>query len=277
MDRMSIIRAGVIGYPVKHSKSPLIHTYWLDEHGIDGSYEAIEIVPDLLDESLRELIHAGYAGFNVTIPFKEEIFKRCARVDEKAQMIGAVNTVTVEHGRLIGTNTDAFGFIENIKQNAPSFNFNGGKAVVLGAGGAARAVIYGLLEEGVPSITLTNRTIEKAEVIRTMNPEKIHVVPWDDREKALEDANLIVNTTALGMTGKDPLELSLDNAPTDALVTDIVYAPLMTDLLKAAQLRGNPIVGGIGMLLHQARPAFKAWFGAMPEVDNLLIEKVLAA
>jgi shikimate dehydrogenase len=273
---MTIIRAGVIGYPISHSKSPLIHGHWLEHYNIAGTYEAIEISPHHLDEGLRDLVHEGYAGFNVTIPYKEEIFKRCARMDEKAMMIGAVNTVMIEHGRMIGTNTDAFGFIENIKQNSPGFDFTRGPAVVLGAGGAARAVIYGLLQQGVPSIILTNRTAAKAEILRTMSPEKIHVVPWDERGRVLKGANVIINTTALGMKGQEPLDLPLDDAPAGALVTDIVYAPLMTDLLARAAARGNPVVTGIGMLLHQARAGFHLWYGIMPEVTPELEAKVMA-
>lgn len=273
---MSIIRAGVIGHPISHSKSPLIHGHWLEQYGIDGSYEAIDISPHALDEAIRTLVHEGYAGFNVTIPHKEEIFKRCAHVDEKAQIIGAVNTVKIEEGKLIGTNTDAFGFIENIKQNAPGFDFTAGPAVVLGAGGAARAVLYGLIEAGVPSIILMNRTLAKAEILRAMNPEKIHTRPWEERAEALADANLIVNTTALGMNGQAPLDLPLGRAPRNALVTDIVYAPLMTDLLTRAKERGNPVVTGIGMLLHQARAGFELWFGVMPDVTVDLEKKVLS-
>lgn len=272
---MTFIRAGVIGHPIKHSKSPIIHGHWIDRYGLQGSYEAIDIPPAELAARVRRLVAEGYAGFNVTIPHKEEIFKLCDDVDEKARIIGAVNTVKIDGGKLYGTNTDAFGFIENIKQNAPSFDFCRGKAVVIGAGGAARAILYGLLKEGVPRIVLTNRTREKSEILSRMAPGKIVVADWADREGILEDAHLIVNTTALGMTGKDPLELSLSMAPVDALVTDIVYAPLETELLRAAKQRGHQTVTGIGMLLHQARPAFSIWFGVMPDVTEDLQQKVL--
>ncbi len=269
------IRAGVIGYPIRHSKSPVIHAHWIEQNGLSGSYEAIEIAPEELKEKIAMLAADGYAGFNVTIPHKEIIFKLCDEVDEKSRLIGAVNTVKIEHGKLYGTNTDAFGFIENIKQEAPGFDFTRGPAVVLGAGGAARAVIYGLLQEGVPRIILTNRTRDKAETLAAMAPEKITVVDWDARSEILKDAHLLVNTTALGMTGKDPLDISLENLPVSSVVNDIVYAPLMTDLLKNAQRNGNIIVTGIGMLLHQARPAFHLWFGVMPSVTDALQKKVL--
>lgn len=269
------IRAGVIGYPIKHSKSPLIHGHWIAQHGLQGSYEAIEIAPENLRTRVLQLAADGYAGFNVTIPHKEEIFKLCDDVDPTASIIGAVNTVKIENGKLRGMNTDAFGFIENIRQNTPGFDFRRGPAVVLGAGGAARAILYGLLKEGVPRIILTNRTRDKADVLAQMAPGKIVVANWSDREGLLAGAKLLVNTTALGMTGKDPLDLSLHALPSDALVTDIVYAPLETELLKAAQANGNPIVTGIGMLLHQARPAFREWFGIMPDVTDDLAKKVL--
>ena len=269
------IRAGVIGYPIRHSKSPVIHAHWIEQNGLSGSYEAIEIAPEELKEKIAMLAADGYAGFNVTIPHKETIFKLCDEVDEKSRLIGAVNTVKIEHRKLYGTNTDAFGFIENIKQEAPGFDFTCGPAVVLGAGGAARAVIYGLLQEGVPRIILTNRTRDKAETLAAMAPEKITVADWDARSEILKDAHLLVNTTALGMTGKDPLDISLENLPASSVVNDIVYAPLMTDLLKNAQRNGNIIVTGIGMLLHQARPAFHLWFGVMPSVTDALQKKVL--
>lgn len=270
------IRAGVIGYPVKHSKSPLIHSHWIAHNNLQGSYEAIEIAPEELPSRIAQLVADGYAGFNVTIPHKEEIFRLCDQVDQTATIIGAVNTVKIEHGRLHGTNTDAFGFIENIRQNAPGFDFRRGPAVVLGAGGAARAILYGLLKEGVPRIILTNRTRDKADILATMAPGKIVVANWGDREGVLAGARLLINTTALGMTGKDPLPLSLHALPPDALVTDIVYAPLDTELLIAARKQGNPTVTGIGMLLHQARPAFRIWFGVMPQVTDDLTRKVLA-
>jgi shikimate dehydrogenase len=272
---MSFVRAGVIGFPIKHSKSPIIHNYWITQHGLEGSYKAIEIPPDALRETIDLLIGEGYAGFNVTIPHKETIFKLCDGVDERAQAIGAVNTVKIRDGKLHGTNTDAFGFIANIKHHVPEYSFHKGPAALLGAGGAARAIIYGLLEEGVPQIVLTNRTRDKAETLKAMAPDKITIVDWEKRNDAFTDAALIVNSTALGMTGKDALDVNLDKAPEDALVTDIVYAPLMTDLLKQAQMRGNPVVGGIGMLLHQARPAFHAWFGVMPVVTDALVAEVL--
>lgn len=269
------IRAAVIGHPINHSKSPIIHGHWIAQFGLNGSYEAIDIAPADLRARVAQMAADGYAGFNVTIPHKEEIFKLCDEVDEKARLIGAVNTVKIDGGKLYGTNTDAFGFIENIKYEVPGFEFTRGPAFVLGAGGAARAVVYGLLQEGVPHITIVNRTRDKAEAIAAMARGKISVVDWDARHDALHDAAIIINTTALGMTGKDALDLSLAHAKDGAVVTDIVYTPLMTDLLKQAKIKQLQYVTGIGMLLHQARPAFRLWFGVMPTVTPELAAKVL--
>lgn len=269
------MKACVIGHPIAHSKSPIIHSYWLEKNNIVGSYEAVEIHPDTLKDGITQLIENDYAGFNVTVPHKENILSLCDEVDEVAKKIGAVNTVVIKDKKLLGTNTDAFGFIQNIKQAQPDFVFKDKTVFILGAGGATRAVIYGLINEGVSKIILTNRTQERAEELRVMAPDKIEVVPWADKFKALKNIDLLVNTTSLGMAGKPTLEMDLSGLPKEALVTDIVYAPLMTDLLSNAQARGNKIVTGIGMLLHQARPAFEKWTGFMPDVTKELEEIVL--
>lgn len=270
----SPLKAAVIGHPVAHSKSPLIHAYWLMQHDLAGHYRTIDIAPDALADGVRELVEDGYDGFNVTVPHKVAIMNLCADLDDTARAIGAVNTVVIQDGKLYGKNTDAFGFIENLKQAQPCILFDK-PAMVLGAGGAARAVIYGLLQEGVPRIHLTNRSVNKAEQLAAMDPARIDVVPWDRRHE-LNDISLLINTTSLGMAGQPALEINLTALPRGAVVYDIVYAPLMTDLLSAAQMRGNPIVTGIGMLLHQARAAFHVWTGVMPEVDAALEKKVLA-
>jgi shikimate dehydrogenase len=269
------MKACVIGYPIHHSKSPIIHDYWLKQHGIEGSYKAVEINPDNFQEGVQTLIDEGYDGFNVTVPFKEEIFKLCNEVTEIAQQIGAVNTVIIKDGKLFGTNTDAFGFIQNIKQQA-KFDFQNKKALVIGAGGASRAILYGLIEAGIKEIYLTNRTKEKAENLQQLNTQKIFVVDWDDKENVLGGVDLVVNTTSLGMMGQRSLELNLSDLNPNALVTDIVYTPLMTPLLEQAQQQGNDIVTGIGMLLHQARPAFEAWTSILPQVDDTLESLVLS-
>lgn len=270
-----MMKAGVIGYPIGHSKSPLIHQYWLELYGLQGSYTAIEISKDNLKEKIKDLIDQGFNGFNVTIPHKESIFQLCDQVDDKAKIIGAVNTVIIKDKKLYGTNTDAFGFIENIKLQT-KFDFKNKSALVLGAGGASRAILYGLLQENIEKIYLTNRTIEKANLLRELDNQKIIVVDWQQKENYLDKINLLVNTTSLGMIGQDPLDINLQNLNPDCLVTDIVYKPLMTPLLESAKTKQNQIVTGIGMLLHQARPAFKEWTGIMPDVPDELTKRILS-
>lgn len=263
------IKTAVIGHPISHSKSPLIHNHWIKQYGLSGTYEALDIRPEDLSVRLPELLReGGYTGFNLTLPHKELALDICDDVDDLAKAVGAVNTVALKGSRIIGTNTDVFGFIENIKQSAPAFNFTSGPAVILGAGGAAKAILHGLLQSGVPDIKITNRTRSKAEALAT--DPRVTAIDWNNRSIALEGANLLVNTTALGMSGQPPLDIDLTALPTTALVTDIVYAPLMTDLLTAATSRGNLIVTGIGMLLHQARPAFEIWYGVLPDIDDAL-------
>jgi shikimate dehydrogenase len=246
----------------------------MDENNITGSYEAIDIAPANLKESIKKLIDQNYDGFNVTVPHKQSILELCDEIDGIAQQIGAVNTVIIRDGKLLGTNTDAFGFIENLKSKVT--DFKGKKSFVIGAGGASRAVIYGLLQEGIGKIILANRTIEKAQDLQKMAPDKIEIIEWDNLSQSLDDVDILINTTSLGMTGKPSLNIDLSVLPKRAVVNDIVYAPLMTDLLVEVEKRGNPVVTGIGMLVHQARPAFKAWTGIMPDATNALEAKVLS-
>lgn len=263
------IKTGVIGHPISHSKSPLIHNHWIEKYGLSGEYKALDIHHDLLRERLSELLfEEGYAGFNLTIPHKEIALHICDEVDATARSIGAVNTIWVEDGKICGTNTDAYGFAENLG-DAPE-----GAALVLGAGGAAKAILYALQKAGYTDIRITNRTREKADNLAKQFGLTAH--DWNNRHEALRDCAVLVNATALGMTGHMPLELELDALPQVALVCDIVYNPLMTDLLIRAQKRGNPVVTGIGMLLHQARPAFKKWYGVLPDIDETLTRKILA-
>lgn len=274
---MTFVRAGVIGHPIAHSKSPLIHNHWIGEMGLSGEYRAIDIDPRNLEEGVRELRAQGYAGFNVTIPHKQAIFALCDQVDDKARAVGAVNTVTIKQGRMYGTNTDIFGFMENLTHSVPNLlHLAQRPSVVLGAGGAARAIVYALLLAGARNIMISNRTREKAVEVAGLDSRRIDVVPWDMREEVLRGAGLLVNTTSLGMAGKDALDLPLNNLPENAIVNDIVYVPLMTNLLREAAARGNTVVTGIGMLLHQARPAFEQWFGILPTVSASLEKKVLA-
>ena len=277
-DAILPVKTGVIGHPVGHSKSPLIHDYWMERHNIKGEYHAIDIFPDNLRHDVRALVDQGYAGFNVTVPHKETISDLCETLDDAAQKIGATNLIRVQDGKLIGSNSDAFGFSENIKQKAPDFDFKAGPVMVLGAGGAARAVIYALLMEGVPKLYLSNRTQSRAEQLAQHFGDlgAVEVIPWDQKEDSLPACHALVNTTLLGMIGQPPLEIRLDGLSRHALVNDIVYNPLITDLLRKAMEQGCKTVGGIGMLLHQARPAFQAWHGVMPEVDQDLERLVMA-
>ncbi len=266
--------AGVMGWPITHTRSPRLHGYWLRRYGIDGAYVPLSVPPDGFERALRALPLLGFRGANVTVPHKEAALALCDRVDPLARRIGAVNTVVVEADRsLTGSNTDAFGFLENLRQGATWRP--GGPAAVVGAGGAARAICVALLDAGVPSLRIVNRSPERAERLAAELGAIAVAVPWAERGACLAGAALLVNTTSLGMTGQPPLDLALDDLPGDALVNDIVYAPLETPLLAAARARGNPAVDGIGMLLHQARPGFEAWFGTRPQVDEDLRRFVL--
>ncbi|MAO55356.1 MAG: shikimate dehydrogenase [Rhodospirillaceae bacterium] len=268
--------AGVMGWPVAHSLSPMLHGHWLDSLGIDGAYLPLAVAPENFAEVLAALPKMGFRGVNVTVPHKEAALAAVDEADALARRIGAVNTIVVgDDGKLTGTNTDGFGFLENLKAGAPKWNAAGGPAVVLGAGGAARAVAVALIDAGAPEIILVNRTRARAEKIAADLGGPLTVWDWDDRAAVLAGANLLVNTTTLGMTGKAPLDISLDALPAAALVNDIVYAPLQTDVLAAAAARGNPVVDGLGMLLHQARPGFEAWFGVAPKVTPDLRARIL--
>jgi len=268
--------AGVIGWPVSHSLSPRLHGYWLRQHGIDGAYLPLPVRPEALSPVIASLAELGFRGINVTIPHKQAVLKLCTKLDPTAERIGAVNTVVFQDGGLHGSNSDAFGFLENLYQSAPDWRPTAGPAVVLGAGGAARAVIVALLDAGTPSIHLVNRTLARAEDLAAEFGDTVHPHPWDDIADAFFGASLLVNSTSLGMTGQPPLKLDLTGLPRAALVTDLVYTPLETPLLAAAKARGHSVVDGLGMLLHQARPGFEAWFGFRPNVTEELRRFVLA-
>lgn len=273
---MTILQAGVIGWPLTHTKSPLIHGHWFEKYGIAGTYEAIPVAPEDLKDRVKQLVDAGYRGFNVTVPHKQAIMEMMDFVHADAERIGAVNTVIINAaGKMAGRNTDGFGFRENLKRNALDFDFKAQPAIVLGAGGAARAVVYALAKMGVPEIRIVNRTLARANALAAVFPG-CSAHEWDALPALMPDAALVVNTTSLGMSGQPALEIDLAPLPDNALVHDIVYIPLETDLLKAAKTRGLKTVTGIGMLLHQARPAFEAWFGVMPDVDATLEASVLA-
>jgi shikimate dehydrogenase len=270
-------RACVIGWPVEHSRSPLIHRYWLKRYGIDGAYEKEAVRPEELARFLGLLGAHGYAGANVTLPHKEAALQLSSVADEAARTIGAANMLWLDKaGRLCASNTDAYGFITNLNAEAPDWNKGRRPVTVLGAGGAARAILHGLLREGASSILLANRTRDRAEALAQHFGPAVRVVDWEDRHRALTGCGLLVNATSLGMTGKDPLDVDLAALPTDAVVADIVYSPLETKLLAAARERGNRVVDGLGMLLHQAVPGFACWFGVRPEVTPELKAHVAA-
>ncbi len=269
--------AGVFGWPVAHSRSPRLHGYWLERYGINGAYLPLAARPEDFTDAVRILPRLGFAGANVTLPHKEAAHVLADEIDATAKRIGAVNTLVFEADGLVrGSNTDAYGFIHNLTEGGAGHDWAGGPAVVLGAGGAARAVLVALDDAGVSEIRLTNRTRARAEELAATLAPGATVVDWDERAAALDGASLLVNTTSLGMAGQAPLDLALDTLPDAALVTDLVYAPLETPLLAAARARGNPAVDGLGMLLHQARPGFHAWFGVDPEVDDGLRRFVAA-
>jgi len=273
--------AGVMGWPVSHSRSPRLHGYWLKHYGLDGTYIPLTVEPEHLEPAIRGLRALGFQGCNLTIPHKEAVFPLVDDLTETARRVGAVNTLIIGgDGRIQGDNTDGFGFTASLKAGAPDWQAANGPAVLLGAGGAARAIAVALLDAGSPSLRLVNRTRERAErlaeALRPMaSGRSIEVIAWDERAGALDGAGLLINTTSLGMSGQPPLEIALDDLPADATVTDIVYTPLETGLLAAARQRGHGVVDGLGMLLHQARPGFAAWFGVDPDVTDALRRVVL--
>jgi shikimate dehydrogenase len=266
-------RACVIGWPVEHSRSPAIHRYWLKQYGIDGAYEKEAVPPGEAEAFLRSLAKRDYVGANVTLPHKLAALQAADIADEAAYAIGAANTVWLDSaGKLNATNTDAEGFMANLNAQAPQWKALARPALVIGAGGAARAILYALLQAGAAKILLTNRTAERASALAdyfgpmSATPHWVETVDWKDRGRAVGECGLIVNATSLGMTGQMPLELDLAKLREDAVVADIVYTPLATPLLTAARNRGRAAVDGLGMLLHQAVPGFERWFGVRPEV-----------
>jgi shikimate dehydrogenase len=272
--------AGIMGWPVAHSRSPALHGFWLNQHDVDGAYVPLAVPSERLEQALRALPGLGFRGCNLTIPHKEPALAVMDRVDPFARRVGAMNTVIVApDGSLEGSNTDVFGFRENLREQAPTWNPAVGPAVVLGAGGSSRAVVAALIDAGVSEIRLANRTIERAETVArdlAASGMQITVLGWEERTEALRGAGLLVNTTSLGMDKEPPLDLDLDLLPQSAVVSDIVYVPLETGLLASARRRGNTVVDGLGMLLHQGRPGFEAWFGRAPQVTQALRAAMLA-
>jgi shikimate dehydrogenase len=267
--------AGIMGDPVAHSRSPLIYNHWMEERGIHGRYVPLHVRIERLETALRGLPALGFAGCNLTIPHKVKALDIVDSATPEARTVGAVNCVVVrEDGSLHGLNTDGYGYIANLREQAPNWR-SGAPAVVLGAGGAARAVVAALLADGAEEIRLLNRTREGAEALAAANGPRVTVLSWAERPDALAGAGLLVNTTSLGMQKKPPLEIALDALPKDAVVSDIVYAPLETELLAAARARGLVVSDGLGMLLHQAVPSFAAWAGVTPVVTPALRAKAV--
>jgi len=278
MTQSKIPLAGVIGSPISHSRSPRLHEHWLRRYGIQGHYIPMDIARDDLRQALEVLPKLGFVGINVTIPHKEEVIALADLVTDRAALIGAANTLIFrKDGKIHADNTDGYGFVENLRQGAPAWNPRSGPAVVFGAGGAARAVIASLVEVGAPEIRLTNRTRARADALRTEFGSKINVIEWVQAGNILDDAATVVNTTSLGMTGQPEFRVPLDGLNRAAVVSDLVYTPLKTHFLAEAEAAGCRTVDGLGMLLHQAAPAFERWFGHRPDVDEATRKVVLGS
>jgi shikimate dehydrogenase len=272
----SVPTACIIGWPVTHSRSPLIHRYWLRKYGIAGDYVIRPVPPDEIAGFLAGFAGSGFVGANVTVPYKEAAFAAAAERRPAAEAIGAVNTVWLQDGILHGDNTDADGFAVSLDRAVGGWDAQGGHAVVLGAGGAARAIVWALMNRGFDPVTIVNRTIDRAVDLAERFGGAARAAAWDSLSDRLRDARLLVNTTSLGMAGQPPLDIDLSPLPADAIVNDLVYVPLETDLLRKARARGLMAVDGLGMLLCQATIGFWRWFGVMPEVTSELRALVAA-
>ncbi len=277
MSSQPFVLAGVMGHPVAHSRSPVIHNHWIEQYKLKGAYVLLPVDPANLQDGLRGLRALGFAGCNVTLPHKIEAMKAMDWVHPVAKQMGAINTIVVQpDGALHGFNTDGFGYIQSIKDAKADWQANAGPITVIGAGGAARAIVLSLINEGAKEIRLTNRTPGKAQALADEFGPAVKVLSWSERHDALSGVAMLVNTTNQGMHGQPKLDLDLKQLPTTALVSDAIYIPLETPLLTESRLRGNKVVNGLGMLLNQARPAFQAWFGVLPEITPAL-HKAIAA
>ena len=268
--------AGVIGYPVEHSKSPLIHNYWFKKYQINGVYIPLEVKPSDFNDVIKNIAKMGLKGVNITIPHKIKALETVDVLTKEAQKIGAVNTIIVKKdGILEGHNTDSYGFVQNIEQKCPN-QFGKGAAVLYGAGGAARAICSALIDSDCPEIRLVNRTTANAEKLANiLNSNKVKILSWEKRSECIDEASLVINATSIGLDNKEDLPVELNKLSSKTVVTDIIYGNVKTKFLRRAGVRGNIVIDGLGMLLHQARPSFKAWFGIDPEVTEELCELVI--
>ena len=264
------VMAGVVGWPITHSRSPTIHRYWLQKYGINGSYDKFAVAPEDFTEFLDTQCRRKLQGLNVTIPLKELALDLCDEVETVAQEIGAVNTIWVENEKLLGTNTDAYGFTANLDQKYPNWDSQLESITVIGAGGAAKAIVWALVNRGCQVVNIVNRTLTRAEELASKYQSCVYPYDWTALDKLLESSSMIINTTSLGMTGQEALEIDVSLLPDEAIVSDIVYTPLITNFLRSAENRELRTIDGLGMLLFQAVPGFEKWFGMRPEVTNEL-------
>ena len=277
MSDQKFVLTGVMGWPVAHTRSPAIHNHWIAQYGLKGAYVQLPVQPQNLEAAIRGLPALGFAGCNITVPHKVNAMQLMDTLHPAARRVAAINTVVVQaDGSLLGMNNDGYGYIQSLRDAQPDWRGDAGPALVMGAGGAARAIVVALLDEGVPEVRLCNRTQEKAQALKDAFGDRVTVVPWADRNSAMAGVRLLVNTTTQGMHGQPALDVALDDLPAEALVSDAIYIPLETPLLAAARQRGHQTVNGLGMLLNQARPAFQAWFGVQPELTPGLIAAVQA-
>ena len=277
MSDPKFVLTGVMGWPVAHTRSPAIHNHWIAQYSLKGAYVQLPVQPQNLEAAIRGLPALGFAGCNITVPHKVNAMQLMDTLHPAARRVAAINTVVVQaDGSLLGMNNDGYGYIQSLRDAQPDWRGDAGPALVMGAGGAARAIVVALLDEGVPEVRLCNRTQEKAQALKDAFGDRVTVVPWADRNSAMAGVRLLVNTTTQGMHGQPALDVALDDLPAEALVSDAIYIPLETPLLAAARQRGHQTVNGLGMLLNQARPAFQAWFGVQPELTPGLIAAVQA-
>jgi shikimate dehydrogenase len=267
MSDSPFVLAGVMGWPVAHTRSPAIHNHWIAKYGLKGAYVQLPVQPERLEAAIRGLAALGFAGCNVTVPHKESAMRFMDELHPAARRVAAINTIVVQpDGRLLGMNNDGAGYIQSLRDADATWRGDAGPALVLGAGGAARAIVVALLDEGVPELRITNRTLERAQELAEAFGDRVKVVPWADRNEAMAGVSLLVNTTTLGMHGQAPLDVALHALPQEAMVSDAIYIPMETPLLADARKAGHRTVNGLGMLLNQARPAFQSWYGVLPEV-----------